>query len=171
METWDAITSRRDVRSFEDRPLPDEALDRILEAGRRAPSSRNWQPWDFVVVTDRDQLAELAKVWQGAGHVPGSAATIAFILPRTDDAQQQETALYDLGQAAMAMQIAAADQGIGSGHSAVADQDQARRVLGFPEDRYAAYLMPLGAPADRPLRPIRRPDRRPLDEVVHRARW
>jgi nitroreductase len=81
METWDAITSRRNVREFEDRPLPGEHLERILEAGRRAPSSRNWQPWDFVVVTDRDQLTELAKVWRGAGHVAGSAATIALILP------------------------------------------------------------------------------------------
>ena len=84
METWDAITSRRNVRAFEDRPIPDEDLDRILEAGRRAPSSRNWQPWDFVVVTDRDQLRELSKVWQGAGHVADSAATIALVTPKLD---------------------------------------------------------------------------------------
>jgi nitroreductase len=71
----------------------------------------------------------------------------------------------------MAMQIAAADLGIASGHSAVADQDQARRVLRLPEDRYLAYLMDLGYPADRQLRPIRTPNRRPFDEVVHRARW
>jgi nitroreductase len=171
METWEAITSRRDVRSFADQPLPDEDLDRVLEAGRRAPSSQNWQPWDFVVVTDREQLAELAKVWQGAGHVAGSAATIALILPRLDDPRERETAQFDLGQAAMAMMIAAADRGIGSGHSAVGDQDQARRVLGFPEDRYAAHLIPLGYPTDRPLRPMLRPNRRPFEEVVHRGRW
>jgi nitroreductase len=171
METWDAITSRRNVRSFEDRPVPDEDLDRILEAGRRAPSSRNWQPWDFVVVTDRDQLAELAKVWQYGAHIAQSAATIALILPVTDDARDREIAAYDLGQATMAMLIAAADRGIGTGHSAVGDQDLARQVLGLPEDRYAAYLVDLGYPADRPLRPIRRPNRRPFDEVVHRARW
>ena len=171
METWDAITSRRNVREFEDRPLPDEHLDRILEAGRRAPSSRNWQPWDFVVVTDRDQLRELAKVWRGAGHVADSAATIALILPQTDDAGERDRAQYDLGQATMGMLIAAADLGIGSGHAAVADQDQARRVLGFPEDRYTAYLIDLGYPADRPLQPLRNPNRRPFSEVVHRGRW
>jgi nitroreductase len=77
METWDAITARRNVREFEDRPLPREHLERILEAGRRAPSSRNWQPWDFILVTDREHLRELAKVWRGAGHVANSAATIA----------------------------------------------------------------------------------------------
>ena len=72
MQTWDAITSRRNVRSFADRPIPAADLDRILEAGRRAPSSQNWQPWDFIVVTDRQQLNELAKVWRGAGHVARS---------------------------------------------------------------------------------------------------
>ena len=61
METWDAIKARRNVREFEDRPLPDEHLERVLEAGRRAPSSRNWQPWDFVVVTDREQLAQASR--------------------------------------------------------------------------------------------------------------
>jgi nitroreductase len=171
METWDAIRSRRNVREFEDRPLPGEHLDRVLEAGWRAPSSRNWQPWDFVVVSDREQLTELAKVWRGAGHVAGSAATIALILRHTDDAGERDRAQYDLGQATMAMLIAAADLGIGSGHSAVADQDQARRVLGFPEDRYAAYLIDLGYPADRPLRPVRKPNRRPFSEVVRRDRW
>jgi nitroreductase len=171
METWDAITSRRNVREFEDRQLPSEHLDRILEAGRRAPSSRNWQPWDFIVVTDRGQLRDLAKVWQGAGHVAGSAATVALILPDTDDPSERDRAQYDLGQATMAMLIAAADLGIGSGHAAVRDQDHARRVLGFPDDRYAAYLIDFGYPADRPLKPIRNPNRRPFDEVVHRGRW
>ena len=171
METWEAIRSRRNVRQFADRPLPSEQLDRILEAGRRAPSSRNWQPWDFVLVVDREQLAELAKVWQGAGHVAGSAATVALVLARTEDAGERDRAQYDAGQATMAMMIAAADLGIGSGHSAVADQDRAREILGLPEDRYVAYLLDFGYPADRPLRAIQAPNRRPFDEVVHRGRW
>jgi nitroreductase len=60
METWDAITARGNVRSFADRPIAPADLDRILEAGRRAPSSQNWQPRDFIVVTDREQLRALA---------------------------------------------------------------------------------------------------------------
>jgi len=171
LETWDAIRARRNVREFDERPLPGEDLERILEAGRRAPSSRNWQPWDFVLVTEREQLKQLAKVWRGAGHVATSAATIALVLPHTSDAGERDRAQYDLGQATMAMLIAAADLGIGSGHAAVADQDQARRVLGLPDDRYAAYLIDLGYPADRPLRPIREPNRRPLTEVMHRGKW
>ena len=69
------------------------------------------------------------------------------------------------------MAIAAADLGIGSGHSAVGDQELARELLGFPEDRFCAYLLALGYPADRPLAPLTRINRRPFDEVVHRGRW
>jgi len=171
METWDAITARRNVRDFEDRPLPRELLERILESGRRAPSARNWQPWDFVVVTDREQLRELAKVARGASHVASSAATVALILPDTDDRGARDRAQFDLGQATMAMMIAAADLGIGSGHAGVGDQELARRLLGSPEDRYAARFIDLGYPADRPLKPIRNPNRRSFDEVVHWGRW
>ena len=53
MTVWDAIRSRRDVRAFDGRPIPPADLDQILESGRRSPSAGNWQPWDFIVVTDR----------------------------------------------------------------------------------------------------------------------
>jgi nitroreductase len=171
METWDAIISRRNVREFADRAIDASDLEQILEAGRRAPSSRNWQPWDFVVVTDREQLQELSTVWQGAGHVAHSAATIALVIGVMDEQRPREIAQYDLGQATMAMMIAAADVGVGTGHSAVGDQAKAREVLGVPDDRVVAYLIDLGYPADRPLKPIKQPNRRPFADVVHNGRW
>ncbi len=151
--------------------MPGEHLERILEAGRRAPSSRNWQPWHFVLVTERSQLGELSKVWRGAGYVAGAAAAIALAAAPPADDRQRDVLQYDLGQATMAMMLAAVDLGVGSGHSAVADQEQARAVLGLPADRFCAYLIALGYPADGPLRPVRRPDRRPYDEVVRIDRW
>lgn len=171
METWDAIRARRDVREFSERPIADVDLERILDAGRRAPSSRNWQPWDFVVVTDREKLVELARVWRGAAHVAQSAATVALIAPVLEDQRRREIAFFDLGQAVVSIMIAAADAGIGSGHSAVEDQNLARRLLGYPDDRFCAHLIPLGYPAGRPLSPIHRPDRRPYNDVVHRESW
>jgi nitroreductase len=173
MTAWDAITSRRNVREFADRPIAAGDLDQILEAGRRSPSSQNWQPWDFIVVTSRPELAELATLWRGAGHVAGAAAAIALILPTAEDTSERagRRASFDLGQATMSMMLAAAALGIGSSHAGVGDQDRARELLGFPEDRYCAMLISLGYPAGRPLAPIRRPDRRPFDEVVHRGRW
>ena len=71
----------------------------------------------------------------------------------------------------MSIMLAATSLGIGSGHSAVGDQDMARSLLGFPEDKFCAYLISLGYPANRPLTLIRNPDRRPFDEVVHRDHW
>jgi nitroreductase len=171
VETWDAIRARRNVREYEDRAIPSADLDRVLEAGRRAPSARNWQPWDFVVVTERDQLKELARVWQGAGHVARSAATIALVAPVPADDRERDQCQYDLGQATISIMLAAADLSIGSGHAAAADQQLARQLLGFPEGTFLAYLIALGYPADRPLAPIQQPRRRPFDEVVHRGHW
>jgi nitroreductase len=170
METWDAIRSRRNVRDYTDTEIAKADLERILEAARRAPSANNWQPWDFVVVSGRDQLVDLARVWQGAGHVARSAATVAVVAPVVED-DRRPLLHFDLGQATISLMIQAADLGIGSGHAAVADQDLARTLLGYPEDRYCAYLVALGYPADRPLRPIQRPSRRPVEEMVHYQRW
>ena len=171
METFDAIRARRDVREYSDRPIAQEDLDRILEAGRRAPSARNWQPWDFVVVTDPDQLRALSAVWRGAGHIAGAAAAIAIVVPQADDDRTRLIDYYDLGQATYAMMLAAADLGLGTGHSSVGDQDRAREILGVPAGHDVAFLVGLGYPADRPLAPLAKPDRRPLSEVIHHGRW
>ncbi len=123
MQTNDAIASRRNVRSYDGRPVGREQLDQILEAGRRAPSSRNTQPWDFVLVTDRDQLLELSTVWVGGGHIAGSAGTVAIVVDA--DAETRQRAQFDLGQATMSIMLAAADAGVGSCHSAVGDEELA----------------------------------------------
>jgi len=171
METWDAIRARRNVRSYEDRTIPDDDLDRILEAARRTPSSMNQQAWDFVLVTERNRLRELAKAWRYAAHVAGSAATIALVVPSSDDRDERDTFEYDIGQVTMSIMLTAADLGIGSGHASVGDQALVRSVLGVPEDRECAILVALGYPVDRPLEPIAHPNRRVLDDVVHRERW
>ncbi len=171
METWDAIRARRNVREYDDRPIARGDLERVLEAGRRAPSSTNWQPWHFVVVTDRRQLDELSKVWRGATHVATSQATIALCAREPEDEMHARWLQYDFGQATASIMLEAADMGIGSGHAAVGDQEEARRVLGLPEGHFCPYLIALGYPADRPLRPIERPNRRPFDDVVHWGHW
>ncbi|HEX6208623.1 MAG TPA: nitroreductase family protein [Actinomycetota bacterium] len=171
METWDAIRSRRNVREYQDRPIPPEHLDRILEASRRTPSSQNLQRWEFVLVTDRERLRELSGVWRGAGHVGRAAAAIALLAPETADGREATSIHYDLGQATMSIMLAAADLGVGSSHAGVADRGLAQRVLGHPEDRSCRWIVALGYPKDRPLKPVERPDRRPFEDVVRRERW
>jgi nitroreductase len=111
-----------------------------------------------VVVTDRAKLAELATVWRAAGHLAGAAA-IALVLPVPEDERTKAVDQYDLGQATYAIMLAATDLGIGTGHSSVGDQDRAREILGVPDTHQVAYLLGVGYPADRPLRPIAKPNR------------
>jgi nitroreductase len=171
VETWDALRARRNVRAFTGQPIAPDHLDRILEAGRRSPSSRNWQPWDFIVVTGPARLAELARVSPGAGYLSRATAAIALIAAEPDSQRERDRCQYDLGQVTMSIMVAAADLGIGSGHAGVSDQVLARKVLGFPEDRFCAYLIALGYPAGRPLTPVLRPDRHPFEDIVHREHW
>jgi nitroreductase len=140
--------------------------------GRLAsPTASNRQHWDFVIVTDREQLTELTTVWQGARHLAGAAAAIALVVPEPPDDRTRVIDQYDLGQATFAMMLAATDLGIGTGHSSVGDQDRARAILGVPETHLISFMIGVGYPADRPLRPIAVPDRRPFDEVVHYGHW
>ena len=171
METWDAITARRNVREYTSQLVSAADLNRIAEAGWRAPSAKNRQAWDFVIVTNKEHLQELSTVWRGAGHIAGAAAAIALVIPEPPDERRRVTDQYDVGQATMAMMIAATDLGIGMGHSSVGEQDKARAILGVPEGYEVAYLLGVGYPADRPLKPIRKPNRRPFEEVVHQEHW
>ena len=171
METWDAIRARRNVRSYRTDPVAAEDLDRIAEAAWRAPSASNRQHWDFIIVTDPDQLRALSTVWRGAGHIAGAAAAIALVVPVVDDDHTRLVDTYDLGQATYAIAVAAADLGIGTAHSSVGDQEAARKILGVPDDHDVTFLLGVGYPADRPLRPIANPDRRPASEVIHHGRW
>jgi len=149
METWDAIRSRRNVRSYQDRAIAPADLDRILEAGWRSPSASNRQKWDFVLVTDRAKLDELATVWQGAGHLRSAVAAIVLVVPDAQDERFRVIDQYDLGQATYALALAAADLGIGSCHSSIADKAAAQRILGFPDGHEASYMLSVGYPADR----------------------
>ena len=101
METWDAITSRRNVREFTGEEIPAADLDRVLEAARIAPSSQNLQPCDFVVVTDRSLLHELSQVWRGGAHIARAAAAVAVVFADESEPRARERNRFDAGQAVM----------------------------------------------------------------------
>lgn len=171
METFDAIKARRAIREYDDRSISEDDLRQILEAGRRSPSSRNSQPWDFVLVRERSVLGDLSKVWRGAAHIAGAPAAVGVVAPVSEDLGETASINLDLGQAIASMMIAAADLGVGSRHAAVEDKDLAAEILGVPDGKELAWLFGLGYPVDRPLAPIANPKRKPFDEVVHFERW
>jgi nitroreductase len=173
METWQAIRTKRMIRRFADRPVEPGHLERILDAGRHAGSSKNLQRWDFVVVTDRDRLGELAAVGRYAGHLAGAAAAVALVTPDPRAPGAPVSVTWDLGIAAQNMMLAAWELAIGSCPATVYDHDLARRLLGYPPDRDCEYILSFGYPADPAdlTRPPKVGGRRHLDEVVHPERW
>lgn len=173
MDVWTAIRTKRMVRQFDGRALEPPHLERIVDAGRHAASSKNQQRWDFVAVEDRDRLRSLAAVGPYAGHVAGAAAAVALLTPDPRGPGASLSLVWDLGLAAENMMLAAWELGIGSCPATVYDQAVAREVLGHPDDRWCGYVLSFGYPADTGdlTRPPRAGGRRALGDVLHRERW
>lgn len=170
---WAAISRRRAIRTFEDRPLDETHVERILGAGRRAASSKNRQRWGFIVCRDRDHLRELSAVGPFAGHVAGAAVAVALVTPDPRLPDAPLSLMFDLGQAADAMMLAAWELGVGSVPATVYDAELARSLLGYPPDQHCEFLLSFGYPADPTdlTRPPRPGGRRSLEELRHDERW
>ena len=173
MDVESAIAGLRVVREFQDHPLAPAHLDAILDAGRRASSSKNQQRWGFVVVTERERLRALSVVGPYAGHIAGAAAAVALVTPETIESGPWRSILWDLGLAAQNMILTAWSLGIGSCPATVYEPDLARTLLGYPADQACPFLLSFGYPSnpDDLTRPLRAGGRRALGEVVHRERW
>lgn len=165
MDVSEAIRTMRAVRSFRDEPLPDDAIAAILNAGRRAQSSKNTQPWAFIAIRDRTTLAALAACGTFAGHLAGAALGVALVSSVEND--------YDIGQATAFMMLEAWNLGIGSCIAAMWEPDRAKEVLGIPADKRFWIAISFGYPAEQATlsRAPKRGGRQPLDEVVRWERW
>jgi nitroreductase len=173
MQTWQAIDSIRVVRDFSDRPVSDEDVDRIVNAGRRAGSSKNLQRWAFVLVRDRERLRALAGAGPFARHVARAAVAVALVTPDPSEPDQPLSVMWDLGRAAQNMVLAAWELGIGSVPATVYEHDLVDQALGLPPDRHCEFILSFGYPADESAlaAPNRPGGRFLLEEVVHQEAW
>ena len=173
MDIEAAIASLRVVRAFQDRPLDPGQLEAILNAGRRASSSKNQQRWGFVAVTERERLRALAAVGPYAGHIAGAAAAVAMVTPDAHETGPSTSIFWDLGLASQNMVLTAWSLGIGSCPATVYDPDLARTLLGYPTDQVCPFLLSFGYPSGPSdlTRPLRAGGRRAFGDVVHRERW
>ncbi len=173
METWTAIRTIRVVRKFRPDPLPAELVDRILDAGRHAGSSKNEQRWGFVSVTDRGTLARLSRVGPYAGHLAGASAAIALVTPDPKLVDAPLSVMWDLGRAAQNMVLTAWEAGVGSVPATVYEHDMARDILGIPPDHHCEFILSFGYPADaeKLTRPPKAGGRKGFQDVTHRERW
>jgi nitroreductase len=173
METYQLITSLRAVRHFTAQSVPDEALDRILQAARWTGSAKNTQPWQFIVVRRRETLQRLATFGRYASHLAGAALSIVVAVP-------PGYALFDAGRVTQSMMLAAWADGLGSCIASLQDEGDARALLGIPETFQAHTAVSFGYPqADAPRIIEGQPyeavlasiGRRPLNELVHWEQW
>ena len=162
MDAYTCIVSKRDTRSYTDKPIPPEALSRILQAGRMAGSAKNTQLSRFVVLEERERKQELATCGQFAAHIPSAAVVVAVVMPK-------EGRDFDAGRCAQNMMLAAHTEGIASCPVSMHDQDCARRVLSLPEGHRVPIVIAFGYPPATPRAPG--VPRISLDELVHRGGW
>jgi nitroreductase len=165
---FDTIKGTRAVRAFTAEPLPEEAVTRILNAGRLSGSAKNMQPWHFVAVQNRDTLRALAECGAFAGHLAGATLGVALVTP---DPFFRLTVPFDLGRAAQNMMVAAWELGIGSVMATIYQPDRAREALGVPPDFTIPWCISFGYPAESQDRPARKGGRRAAEEVIHMEKW
>jgi nitroreductase len=170
MEVSKAIQTKSAVRQFQPRPLPERDIRAILHAGRRAQSSKNSQPWHFIAIRDKEVLKALAKLGHFATHLEGAALGVAILTPNP---QERFSIMFDAGQSAAYMQLAAWELGIGSCLATIYEPEQARQLLGFPAELHLRIAISFGYPLEEELitMPPRQGGRRGLDEIIHWDRW
>jgi nitroreductase len=165
VDTWLAVASRREVREYADREIPEDVVLRILDAGRLAGSAQNRQPWRFLVVEDAAAREQLAEAVYEASNVRGARLVVA-ILGRSS---------FDTGRAAQNMLLVAWNEGVGSCPNGLREPEQAKAALRLGADDEIAIVLTFGYPA-RERDPLRhtpeewsaRAARKPLDELVER---
>ncbi len=164
METSDTIRTMRSVREFDTRAVPAEIATRILDAGRLRGSSKNTQPWQFILIKNRETLHALSTYGDYAQHLRGANFAVALVTQATRRAE------YDAGRCSQNMMLAAWAEGVGSCIAAMHREEDAKRVLGLPDEYIIQYVISFGYPRHAP-RPPRRGGRKRLEELVHYEKW
>jgi nitroreductase len=170
---YKAIRNRRAVRQFAAEPVPREQIEQIIHAGRLSASAKNRQPWQFIVVTERDTLQALSVCGPWCGHLAGAAFAVVLTVEDLTDPPTLTTP-FDLGRASQNMILAAWEMGIMSCMATIYEPDKARAALDIPPDRAVPWAISFGYPtpeSDPRHRPPRKTGRKALDDIVHWQRW
>ena len=171
MDVYEAMRTRTSVRSYRSDPVADDALRRVLEAARLAPSGKNGQPWTFIVIKDREIRERLVPACKGQKFI-GEAPVVIAACGREDQAYQKMGGYWnslpvDIGISFAHLMLAAAAEGLGTCWIGAFVEEEVRSILGVPPEIKIVALTPLGYPAgDRVERP-----RKPLDEIIMHERW
>ena len=171
-EMLETIRTVRQIRQYAPDPVPDDAVQRILEVARWTGSSRNVQPWHFIVVTDREQLRKISRLRTPINWLAAAPLGIAIVLDGTSAMSEA----YDEGRVTERILVAAHALGYGGGVAWFGDADQqaeAKRVLAIPDERAARSIVMIGRPTSTkdPRPNPRLGGRKALSEIVSYDRW
>jgi nitroreductase len=163
MDVFDAIRTMLAVRAYRDEPVPAATIRRVVEAGRLTGSAKNLQPWQFVVVRERETLRQLGKLARTGAHTAQAAAAIVVAVDRSP------FAVSDASRAIQSMLLAAWGDGVGGNWVGFGGLEEVRALLGIPSTLDVLAILPLGYPA----RAIGRgkKQRKPLAVIAHRERY
>ncbi len=161
----------RQIREYATDPVPDDVIGQLLQVARWTGSSKNSQPWHFVVVRDRDALRQISQLRPNINWLAGAPLAIAIVL---DGPGMSEA--YDEGRVTERLLIGAHALGLGGGTAWFGDdtqQAEAKRILGIPAERTARSVVAIGRPISiKDPRPNPRAGgRKPLFEIVSHERW
>mgnify|MGYP000362531501 CR=1 FL=1 len=164
MDVFEAIKERRSVRAYRNDPIPEEKLNRILEAARLAPSAHNAQPWKFIVVKDEKKKEALAEASHGQSFIAQAPVVIVAVALDPEDVMSSGVPSYavNLAIAVDHMTLQAVEEGLGTCWIGAFSQEEVKKILEIPEKYKVVAILPVGYPADSPTPKIRKS----LDEIV-----
>ena len=163
MEVFEAVKTVLAVRSYQDKPLPPDAVQRIVEAAHLTASSMNKQPWHFIVVEDREILKKLGEL---ASHGPYTAQAAMAVVVAIEDTR---FSISDASRAIQSMVLTAWAEGIGSNWVGFFGLEAIKPLLGIPEELDVLAIVPFGYPVQSIGKGHKR--RKPLSEVASKERF
>ncbi len=168
MNVFEAIRTRLTVREFKPDPVPDEVVDKMIRAGQWAASSRNLQPWRFIVIRERDTLTEIGAIASSGRFIADAPMAIAIAM---DNADRPD---LDTGRAMQQIELVAWEEGLGTCFVGLRVAEQNRRIkklLGIPDSLELVTVLPFGYRLDGNDGSHGIKNRKPLSEIAHSERF
>jgi nitroreductase len=163
MDTYEAVRTMLAVRSYQDRPVPDQLVRRIVEAGHLSASAGNQQPWHFIVVQNRDTLRQLGELAKTGPYIAQAPLAIAVVIEKT------RVAVSDASRAIQSMMLTAWSEGVGSNWAGFGGLDAIKPVLRIPEELDLLAIVPFGYPASAVGRGKK--NRKQLGQIASREQY
>lgn len=181
MEFMEVIKTRHSVRAYENREVDEEKFERILECARLAPSARNSQCWNFIVVKDKGTIERLSEACGLLNPWLKKAPAVIIGCANPDTSVSRNGMDYYLVDLAIAMEhlvLAATDQGLGTCWIAGFSEEKVKEALEIPKEVKVVAMTPIGYPAQKKsigsslVKMLARTSKRkPMQEIVHREKW